>query len=402
MYRVDDHIDGQAIAIVYQAPQLPQPVNAGWWTHSKAVRQFVAANQAQALLRTEDGELVTWHAGPQSGVSFAAALDAWLEGASLNDASTLGSDGYVIVPLDQRIYWARFEDGFVSEERVTSAELAVQELTGWLETGATVHAFAGGAESARIERHVQLEAMPFDLWQYRYRRILPSFVRARLFHPAYAALLAAVAVVPLLLMLYQDQATQAARNLQSQLAQRQQSRSARTAEFSGAPRVALLKETLADPALTALHRAGLASIGFDARTQLLTYRGDAPGRYPTSARAFAEARGGVFRFDERGWTIERGITVLSDARPVEVAHDTLVQRLYAADRRIGVALTTLMQEGEVITVHFDLTLPRPIPFTALAAAFAGRPYAVQSFACELGKWRLKSCLLSGSLKGLVI
>lgn len=395
MYAFNDHIAGKAITIVYNAPQLPQPADAHWWAHGRAVRSFAKDTEAKTLLAVAGPTLTTWRAGGQTGVSLSAAIEGWLE-------QTETGNGVVLVPLDERIYSTRCEDGLIVSEHVLPPDKSVELLTQWLNAGDTVYGFHGGHQGARVEPHVELEPLPFDLWAYRFRPILPSFAQQRLWHPGFAVIALLLIALPSAWWVFEDRAAESARALQAQIRAQQRTTDIRSADFSGADSLALLWDTLKDPALVSLVDDGLQQVTFNAAEQLLVYRGDATGAYPRSAVRFAERHSAHFELHTDGWSISQLAGPVAAYYPVdEFEHKTLLGDLYSASHRVQVAITGVdtSDSDRITETFFELQLPDRLPLIDLSRLFTERPYAVSTFSCDFNQWIVSRCVISGSVKG---
>ena len=180
---------GRRVAVVYDAPSEPLERAGGWWGRSRAVARFVREHGAKTALVTREGDAEVWRAGEGSGVSFAAAIEAW---ASRDPEALPSDEATVVVPLDERIYVGEVMDGLVEEELVAVPERAMEKVREGLAARRPVLAFDGGQQAEAVREVVAAEPLPFDPFEHRYRPALAAAVRQGLFHPIY---LAAPAVV---------------------------------------------------------------------------------------------------------------------------------------------------------------------------------------------------------------
>ena len=127
MYQGVDSIGGKPITFTYQAPQLAIANELGRWAHARQLHHFVKTNAAKALLQIQDETLCSWLAAPNKSVSLAAAIEHWLQ-----EQPTQSAEHFVmVIPLDQRIYYAEIDHSLVISERLVSREQYQPEYAAW-------------------------------------------------------------------------------------------------------------------------------------------------------------------------------------------------------------------------------------------------------------------------------
>ena len=214
-YSVRDNLGGKRIQVTYGAAKLPLPAQSGRRRKSRVIRDHLAHNRSRYALVVRSGEdLEYWWVAESAGVSFAAAIEAWLlegsgpSGRSEAEEGNSGPDAtgefMVLIPMDARVYIAEVGGGLVRNERILPPERADEPVAEAVRDGTVVYAFSppgpGGSDGSGnvaegIRRHVELDELPFDPAGYRFRPAWRIFAGHGLLHPTHALaglLLAAV------------------------------------------------------------------------------------------------------------------------------------------------------------------------------------------------------------------
>ena len=395
MYRTEDRLSGRKVALVYDAPSFPVPSGAGWLERSRLVTEFLRTAGGSTALVTRDGDGETWRAGEGAGVSFAAALEAWLEAAP----EGLEESCLVVVPLDERIYVAEVEDGLVESELVAVPSLALETVRQGLAERRRVYAFEGGAQTAAVREFTTPEPLDgFDPLAYRYRAAAVAVLRRGLFHRAYLAvpvLLALGAATPPLLEFWTAgrevvQVIEPGDPLEGM-----HPRSARAQLGAVA---AWLSPRVAGP----LYAGGWQQLDVDGG--VLRLRGASAG-YPAAPEALAARRGGHFVLAPGGWEITLPFEGV-EAQWESVAafgHAELVRTVYRVAESVGadVSLVATMDGLTTRQSQLEVALAQPgaAHLEALGRALDGLPATVTAATCAVADWMAGSCSVGLLVKG---
>lgn len=153
------------------------------------VRQHLAASRAKyALVVRSESDTEVWWAGDSAGISVAAAIETWLDGAEADVP-----EFRMVIPLDAGIYTALVKNRLVVEERILPPARAEEELREWTGLGTVVYAYGWGGLKSVVERHVPLEPLPFDPLDYAYSPAWKVLGRNFMVHPVHVLAAAAVA-----------------------------------------------------------------------------------------------------------------------------------------------------------------------------------------------------------------
>lgn len=212
-YSVKDSIGGKRVQVTYGAAQLPLPLQSGRRRKSRVIRDHLAHNQSRyALVVRSGGDLEYWWVAESAGISFAAAIQAWVLGTAggpdkpEDPDESEGPDaigGFLaVIPMDTRVYLAEVAGGLVRNERILTPDRAEGDVAKALGDGTVVYAFSAsgsggtGRAAETIARHVALDELPFDPVAWRYRPSWQVFAGQGLPHPvhAWAGILFAVVI----------------------------------------------------------------------------------------------------------------------------------------------------------------------------------------------------------------
>lgn len=393
MYRTKDRLGGKKVSVIYDAPSYPLESGGSWWERSRVIAEFIRDNGGRTALVTREGEAVTWRVGEGPGVSFAAAIEAWAEA---DNEVLQGDEATVVIPLDERIYVGAVADGLVEDELVAVPDKALEQVREDLARRRPVVAFEGGAQTAAVGELVEPETLPFDPFAHRYRPALAATVRAGLFHRAYLA-------VPALLAL-----GVAASALDFDWAGREVAEAVSTADplermhpRSARSQLDELAASLAPAFAAPLYEAGWERL--ELTGPVLTARGSAVA-FPESALALATKREAYFNLAPEGWEVRMMVAEPGAPEPVDgFEHGDLVRRVYAAGASVGgtVSLVATLDAVTTRQSQLDMQIQRPAPahLAALGRALEGLPVTVATASCELGEWIAGTCSIGLIVKG---
>lgn len=394
--RVEDGIQGKALAVVVDAPQLPLGREVGRVSRSRQVRRFARENQASHLLNVKDAEGETWLAG-EAGVSFAAAIDGWAESAAGV------ADDVVLVPLDERIYAAELVDGLVENEVVFAERRLREKLDGW--SGRTVRGFEGGLLGDALADIVALDAPPFDLRSRRYRRAAVALTVAGLYAPAQVAAVAVVAAIAAAAGLHGVWRDRAPTQTADEAREAALLALAMEGDFSGAAVLRGFARAAWDPAVILLHRDGLSEVAYEGGYDL-RLSGRSPGGYPAAAARYAGAVGGHLEFAGAEWSVARTVGWDAAARRTveEFGSRRLAERLHRAAEtaRAAVSAGPAAADGPAEERVYSLRIDEatPVEFAALAAGVEGRPYGIGRIRCAFEGHVAIGCEIALTAKGV--
>ena len=397
MERVEDAIGGKAVAVVYDAPQLPLPTVGSRWARSRQLHRFARANQASHLLRVRDasGDADTWWAG-RSGVSFAAAIDAWAE------TEKEIRDDIVVIPLDRRIYAAELEDRLVEQEHVVGAARLSEMMARWGQR--SVRAFTAGSMGSALDG-AALKALPFDPRMHRFRPVSTALTAAGLFAPAQVAAAAAGAAAAALPQLddvlrdYWSDADQVAEAAALEHA----------AMLEGSYGAATVLRGLADvgwhDAALLMHRDGLAEMRFEGLYEV-SFNGRSAAGFPRAAAAYAAAHRATFDVSGERWEVRRPVFWGgAERRSVEGFRSRrLAQDLHAvangarAEVKASPGVATGLTEERSYALKIAAATPRDLAF--LADALAGRPFGLSHARCTFADYLASACEIGLVTKGM--
>ena len=398
MERVEDAIGGKVVAVVYGAPQLPLPTAGSRWARSRQLHRFARANRASHLLRVRDasGDADTWWAG-RSGVSFAAAVDAWAE------IEAEIRDDIVLIPLDKRIYAAELEDRLVEQEHVVGAARLREMMARWQER--PVRAFSAGDMGRNLGGVAPLKALPFDPRLHRFRPVSTALTAAGLFAPAQvaaAAVVAAAAAVPQLgggLGEYWNDADQLAEAAALEQA----------AMLEGSYGAATVLRGLAEvgwhDAALLMHRDGLAEMRFEDAYEV-SFSGASPAGFPKAAAEYATAYSASFNVSGERWEVRRPVFWSgAERRSVEGFRSRrLAQDLHAvanaarAEVKASPAVSSGPTEERSYALRIAAATPRDLAF--LADTLAGRPFGLSHARCTFAGYLASACEIGLVTKGM--
>ena len=412
-YSVSDSIAGKPIDIVYGAAQLALPCNAAREQRNKVVRQHLASNRARfALVVRNDTETEIWWVGDTAGVSFAAAIEHWLEEMVERPQSL-----QVIIPLDISIYIAMVEDNLIMEERILPIEIAEQELRESQSKGQVIHAFAGGTMQQMIERQIVLQPLPFDPLQYEYTPAWKVFAKQAMLHPTHV-----IAATGLFLIItiftasgsYIEQSVRSGWNL---LIQHLPFVEVTDALIKNVPPQIITPEvdhsaawqmrSLASLLASAekLYRDGLTNLTYAAGGVTLSGISEYP--FPNVARLYALDNQSTWAYTSGGWTITQSVSVHADSRIPTLDAEHGIQRLL--ESKAGL---TLISGPEAIVGAEDEqnnTVTQPLSRTTYQVilnntAIGGLleraehlddlPIALLGATCIFANWQINDCQLT--------
>ena len=398
MERVEDAIGGKRVAVVYGAPQLPLPRAGGRWARGRQLRRFARANKASHLLRARDvaAEADTWWAG-RSGVSFAAAIDAWAEAASdvENDV--------VVVPLDTRIYAAELEGGLVEREYLIGENRLAEMLAGW--EPRRVRAFAAGRMGSKLERVVRLDPPPFDLRARRYRTTTVALTAAGLVTPGQVAAVAVMAAAAGLPEFYSG--VRSYWNEPDAVAETAARERAAALEGSYGAAAVLrgLAEVGWDEAALLMHRDGLSEVRVEGPYEV-SFAGRTAAGFPKGAAEYAAAFSAAFEVTGDKWIVRQPVPWGDAQRRSVEGFDSreLAEALHAAARAAraevtaGRGIPSGPAEERVYTLRIRMSTQRDLAF--LAAALTGRPFGVSQARCTFSDYVVSACEVALVAKGM--
>ncbi|MDE0039262.1 MAG: hypothetical protein OXU77_17160 [Gammaproteobacteria bacterium] len=398
MERVEDAIGGKVVAVVYDAPQLPLPTTGSRWARSRQLHRFARANRASHLLRVRDasGDADTWWAG-RSGVSFAAAIDAWAE----TEAAI--RDDIVLVPLDKRIYAAELEDRLVEKEHVVGAARLKEMMARWQQR--PVRAFAGGAMGRSLGEPAPSGALPFDPRMHRFRPMPIALTAAGLFAPAQMAAAAAVAAVAALPQF--DLGRHEHWNDADRLAEAAAREHAAMLEGSYGAATVLrgLAEVGWHDAALLMHRDGLTEMRLEDAYEI-SFSGTSPGLFPEAAARYASAYSASFNVSGERWVVRRPVFWGgAEKRSVEGFRSRrLAQDLHAgangarAEVKALPGVSSGPTEERSYALRIAAATPRDLAF--LADALAGRPFGLSHARCTFAGYMASACEIGIVTKGM--
>lgn len=401
MYQGVDSIGGKPITFTYQAPQLPVSNELGSWAHARQLHQFVKSNAGKALLRIEDETLCSWLAAPSKGVSLSAAIEHWLQQQA--DEST--KRFVMVIPLDQRIYYAEIDHGLVTKERLVSRAQFEQERDAWQQDQTELRLYKAGQLSHVITDNLTPQPLPLDPWAFEFTPTFKAFVQQKLIHPGAVNALGVFLVVGVL-------AQQGYQYLQREEAEVQALEAAAvaqalapTAEFSASAQILDVAAYLTDDALVGLHRDNIERLSWRASDAKLEYIGRIERHYPENSAAFAEYINGEFVLTPNEWRIEKILKPVTDSRTVdEFVSSTLSSTIYQLGtlNQGEVRLSSTLDHGPVTESLFTLTLSTPNRFSLqrLSSYVDGLPISLLEAQCEYGEWRLTKCEFNLSSRGM--
>lgn len=416
-YSVSDSINGRAVAITYGAAQLALPRSVAGRQRTRVVRQHLASNRARYALVVQGDDTEIWWVGDTAGISIAAAIETWLDGEEYCPDRCR-----VVVPLDAGVYIALVEMQLVVEERILPAELAGEELKGWIGEGSIVYAYEGGNLKDAVERHVPLEPIPFDLFEYDYAPAWKVFGRQAMLHPVHVMAVAGIVVAFFVFSASGPTVERYARlgwNLVASHLPFGQGEDSLVqnvpptvitpnVDYSGAGQMRSLAELLAG--VEVLYRDGLADLAYT--DGFVTLGGKSEYSWPETARAYAVATGSTWSYAPEGWSIEQSLPVDADMRPPDMEVEAGITRLS------GQAGLTLQAGPETITAPgslLDNTVIRTIyrttwqvdyGNTAVGALLEGAgqldnlPVSLRAANCTFGAWQITQCNLFLEVKTL--
>ena len=407
MFRVEDSVDGERLAVVGGAGQLPLPLSVGRFALGRQVRAHVRENGATGLLRTVDdaGGMQTWWAG-RPGVSVAAAIDAWSEAAAGGTAKPgIAPEDPVAVALDERVYFAERRGGLVVEETVLAGAKAGARLEAWQAEGRGIRTFGAGRQKEAFAAAGPWEIPPFDIRGFRFGRPLGVLARNGLYHPLFGLALAASTVVPAVGWLYSGQAQEAAAAARAAMRASQLAADEMQADFGGGALLERFAGLVAADPVVALHRDGLAQVAYAPAESVLTIRGGRTEGYPAAARAYARAVGGAFTLTGDSWEIVQGVGSLPAYGPLDgVSIDGLASAVYSVGERSRATVRTGMRADYGATAEIGFTLllssPNAYDLARLGGGLAGRPVALDSVACKYVAWTMDECRIEVRAKGI--
>ncbi|MXY64088.1 MAG: hypothetical protein F4206_16915 [Gammaproteobacteria bacterium] len=416
----NDRIDGKRLALIYGSEPLALSTAGSRWERSREILRHLSRTRSKAALvtRSADGQEESWWAADEAGVSFAAAIDAWLEIRMADSGSNpLPERLHVVIPLDTRIYFALVDQGMVREEAVLAPEPALERLEE-AEGHDVIYGFAAGRCTEPLERFLELEAPPFDLLRFRFGGPAFAMLRRGLFHPRHAAVFALVIFLAV-------GAQFSVGLLKTGLPA--------LARWFGAPEAVLVdtQDTVAAPIRTMvphvrwsaadelrdlarhvvlaerLHGDGLTEMILEDAT--VTAHGVRPdGGYPEAVRAAADSLDTVWALDSNGWRLTvplGGPNERKHARRETVAtgpvlefllrHPMRLRLVAGPDRRDSVQPGGNVRILPVTRTAFraDLEQITAQDLVDAAAGLDNMPVSLAGATCEFRDWQLQNCSL---------
>ena len=370
------------------------------------------------MTRSADGQEESWWAADEAGVSFAAAIDAWLENRlTESDSAPLPERLHIVIPLDTRIYFARVEQGMVREEAVLAPEPALERLEK-ADGHDVIYGFTAGRCTGPLERYLELEEPPFDLLRFRFGGPAVVMLRRGLFHPRHAA---AIALVVFLAVGAQCDLGLLKNGLPA------------LARWFGAPETVIVdtQDTAAVPVRTmvphvpwsaadelrylARHVVLAESLHGDGLTEMIledstvTVHGvRTDGSYPETVRAVADSLGTDWALDSNGWRLTvplGGPKERKSSRRETVATGPVLESLLRHPMRLRLVsgpdrLDSVQPGGNVRILPVTRTAYRAdldrITVQDLVDAAVGlenMPVSLAGATCEFDEWQLQNCSL---------
>ena len=405
-WTVRDSIRGRRIALVYGAAQLPLSTAVGRWQRSREVLRHLRRTRSRTVLATpdSDGRTETWWSAEEAGVSFAAAIDHWIETRLADEDAPLPEEFVVVIPLDTRIYLAEAAQNVVREERVLFPDPAAEQLDRHSAAGTVIYGFAAGTCTELPEQYVRLETPPFDLQRFRFARQLPVFLRKGLPHPQQLFIAAAVLLLAAGLQFGYQFARSAWQAGIPQTLQPsgvlQQVVEPNVPHSAGAELRALARLVVsAEP----LFADGLADLAFS-HGQPALYSGLRKRGYPRTARAVAETLGAEWRLDDAGWQLSVPLRIDPGHRrpgPTEPVTRAMLEHPLALRLADGPRRSSGQQSGNILVRAVDLAVyaAEPESLTAqdlldAAGPLDGLPVSLASADCRFEAFRLQTCALT--------
>lgn len=438
-YVVGDSIRGRRIQLVYAAAQLPLAASVGRMEKSREVRRHLARSKTRYafVVRDPADNIETWWSAEDRGISFAAAIDQWVSrrlsgGAAAQDkaaaqdtpgpAHAPGSellpetpagqtveDCLVVIPLDGRVYAAEVAQGLVSQEWVLRPGRIADHLAQY--PGAIVHGFSAGDCTDELAQRVELEELPFDLREFRYRSPAREFAAHGMIHPHVGAL-ALTAVLCAGAAYTGSGHLQRAAGLVSDwlgttpvtdvITQEPRQIVAPKAPHTAAADLRALVRLIraAEPLLG----QGLVSLAFAERTAV--FSGEIRKDYPALARRIAGSLGGTWSLDSAGWRIVLAVPPGGPSNRVPGETEPVVERMlthplgpqlvrgpdiHPVRRQAGNISVLGLTESEFAAAPESVTAHDLLEGARL---LEGLPVSLAAADCSFLKHRLDTCTLT--------
>ena len=416
----NDRIDGKRLALVYGSEPLALSTAGSRWERSREILRHLSRTRSKAALvtRSVDGQEESWWAADEAGVSFAAAIDAWLETRMAeSDSAPLPERLHIVIPLDTRIYFARVEQGMVREEAVLAPEPALERLEE-ADGHDVIYGFTAGRCTEPLERYLELEEPPFDLLRFRFGGPAVVMLRRGLFHPRHAA----IAVLLLFLFLGAQAGVGLLKTGLPALAR-----------WFGAPEAVIVdtQDTAAVPIRTRvphvrwsaadalrylashvvlaerLHGDGLTEMILEDFT--VTVHGvRTDGGYPETVHAVADSLGTDWALDSNGWRLTvplGGTKERNSPRRETVATGPVLESLLRHPMRLRLVsgpdrLDSVQPGGNVrilpvtrTALRADLEEITAQDLVDAAAGLENMPVSLAGATCTFREWQLQNCSL---------
>ena len=414
-YTAEDKLKDKRLTVVYGVSPLSLSTSGGRWERSREIRRHLSRTRSRSVLvtRTADGLEESWWAarGAERGVSFAAAVDQWLNARISDDgAAPLPGILHVVIPLDGMIYFAHVEAGIVTDEAVLAPEPARERLAEI--AGAPIYAFNGGLCTGPVEEHVELEDPdpPFDLAGFRYGSPAAAMLRNGLFHPMHAvSAFLAIALVIACMSLFHHLSTDVPflRDwLHPELAEAVQPQPVRIEipEVSWSAHVDLMQLAMMVVNAEPLHADGLTEVRYQPSSTILA--GTLPGGgWPARVPVVADALGGEWSMDSNGWRILAPAFPATRPARKTVRGEPVLRSLLQHPLRMritgGPSRHVPPQPGGSIRLmatrktHFQASLSGITAHDLVEAADTLRdlPVRLSSAICTFAQWRITGCTL---------
>lgn len=394
MYQVADSIAGASLRLVHSAPALPLTQETSYWARYQQISQHIRAqkNPSHACIAVDADGTQTWRTGPGGGVSFAAAIEDWIQ-----DKEGL-SDVIIVIPLDTRIYIATVTSALVSEEAALVETRALETLEALSSDQVKIIYDTGGQTNEVVSNFATPEELPFSLHAHKYEWIPWALLRRKMPHRIH--------LLPVLLMVLVWLANELSAPAQILVQETTAvlTKPAPVTEIStdASEHLVIFANALTPTLLSALGSENLKKIWLQGGA--LHIQGDVLNAYPKVPQQVAQEQGGRFQITPQGWDIELPLTLPRQTSTASnYQHDDVVEALIQAGLYANgeVTMEANFLDDNTAGATFEVKIPRAsqVHLYRLANGLKNQPVSLSGIACDFIAYRPRECRVDLVSKG---
>lgn len=384
-------------------------------TKARSIRA-TAQGKYPYVLHYRTGEQEYYYFSAKSGISISRQIEHYLEVFASDSQAIISGDCAFCLEFDSKVYLARLSSGVVEDEQVLIPSAARSVLDSYEKEGLPVYwssVRSTGRNLSLPETH-EVSNFEFSLSgvqgqeNFRYKSLLMTMTRARLYHPKQVVIVGACLAVAAVgiggSVFYSDQVRQAADFVteQQQLqAQREAERRRDLVEVKEASHGAY--DNLDSLAKLYSHAYSLLGYGI---VELAWSRNDVvmTGNILRNAASELSEQYPVwdYRLTENGWVLSRKQLATPNIKSITVSSHEMHRHIDTLERisNTDISIIKITRNNGNETVEFSLEVVLGVTHLLglLGQEMRDLPYRLNEALCRFDQWRSTGCTLTFTLK----